>query len=176
LAARTGETAPDLAHGFYVIGPLVDQGDVMPGLGQHPPHDAADRSHSDDADACAHEDCPFLKAGMIWAEKRSSCSRITACGVPTTCPTLTASRPGYLCWISMSCSVMSSGGPISQEPAFTALRKVGGFAPRARWGSARASICSGRRPGTNPRGANIFMFSSKKGVASLMPCSTLSAM
>src|SRR5262249_50297435 len=40
---------------------------------------------------------PFcLTAGMPCAEKRSSCSRITACGVPTTCPTLTTSRPGYL--------------------------------------------------------------------------------
>ena len=97
LAARAGETEPDLSHGLHVIGPLVDQGDVMPRLGQHAAHDAADRSHSDDADACAHEDCPFLKAGMTWAEKRSSCSRITACGVPTTCPTLTTSRPGYLC-------------------------------------------------------------------------------
>src|SRR5262249_57139977 len=46
---------------------------------------------------------------------RSSCSRITACGVPTTCPTLTTSSPGYLCWTSMSCSVISSGGPISQD-------------------------------------------------------------
>src|SRR5256885_11571852 len=36
-----------------------------------------------------------LKAGMTCAEKRSSCSRITASGVPTGWPTLTTSRPGY---------------------------------------------------------------------------------
>jgi len=72
LAARAGQTEPHLPHRLHVVGPLVDQGDVMAGLGQHPAHHATDRSHSDDADACPHEDCPFLKAGMTWAEKRSS--------------------------------------------------------------------------------------------------------
>src|SRR5947209_3848428 len=46
-------------------------------------------------------------------------------GVPTGWPTLTTSRPGYLCWISISCSVISSGGPTSHVPALIALRRVG---------------------------------------------------
>jgi hypothetical protein len=61
-----------------------------------------------------------LKAGITCAEKRSSCSRITAWGVPTGWPTLTTSRPGYLCWSSINRSVISSGGPISHVPALIA--------------------------------------------------------
>ena len=69
-----------------------------------------------------------LNAGITCAEKRSSCSRITACGVPTGWPTLTTSRPGYLCWSSISCSVICSGGPISHVPALIAWRRVGRLA------------------------------------------------
>src|SRR3989442_1356124 len=53
---------------------------------------------------------------------------ITPSGVPTGWPTLTTSRPGYLCWTSINCSVISSGGPTSHVPALIALRRVGSLA------------------------------------------------
>ena len=50
-------------------------------------------------------------------------------------------EPGYLCWTSISCSAISSGGPMSHVPALIALRRVGRLA---------CAHASGRRP---PRSA-----------------------
>ena len=71
---------------------------------------------------------------------------------------------------------MRSGGPHSQEPSFTASRRVGRSATTAVAGSSSAVICSSVMPRTNPRGANTLTFSSKNIDASAMAFSSVSAM
>lgn len=113
---------------------------------------------------------------MTSCAKISSCSKTMFFGVPITDPTLTACKPGYVSWICWSLAISNAGGPQSQEPAWTACSRVGNWAERTLVGSAIALICSSDKPHTNPRGANIFMFSSKNGRASRMAFASVSAM
>src|SRR6266851_3975377 len=59
VAAGPAEAEAAFPHGLHVLGPLIDERHVVPGLGEHPPDDAPDSSGPDDSDSHWHGSPPF---------------------------------------------------------------------------------------------------------------------
>src|SRR5207245_7013686 len=59
IATGPAEAQAVLPHRLDVLGPLIDERHVVPGLGQHAADDASDRSGPDDADSHSHGSPPY---------------------------------------------------------------------------------------------------------------------
>src|SRR5206468_428895 len=64
VATGAGQPEPAAAHRLHVLGPLVDEGDVVPRLRQQPAHHAADRARPDDPESRFHGPIAYTSSPM----------------------------------------------------------------------------------------------------------------
>jgi len=99
--------------------------------------------------------CGITSSAMIW-----NCSTITSFRVVRGEEKLNCSMPGYFSSMPLRKATRSSGVPANHEPSPMKCSTFGTPAASQAPRLATAAICSGVRPGTQPKGANLLTCSS----------------